>query len=76
MDTVCPPKGHKPRDSIGTVPQIETPESGFVEVLRIAHDNRHHVLMDEECNWLKLKLKVIAIVADRGLAILKGTATP
>lgn len=55
------------RDSIGKIPKIKSVAHALKEIRKIALGKRGHVLLDEQNEWLELKLKVIALIAYRGL---------
>lgn len=55
------------RDTTGKLPTIRTRAQALLEIRKVALDKRGHVMMDEHCTWLELKLKVIARLAERGL---------
>ena len=57
------------RDEIGKIPTIKNRKHALIEILRIASDKRNHVLIQDCNDWLELKMKVIRILARRGLKI-------
>jgi hypothetical protein len=59
------------RDSVGKLPEIKTTEDALKEILLIAKDKRHHVLLKEDNEWLELKMKVIQKFAKQGLKLIK-----
>jgi len=52
-------------DKIGRLPKTRTPREALKEILYIASDKRGHVLLDEHCAWLELKLRAIRTLARR-----------
>jgi hypothetical protein len=58
---------NKTGDSCGKIPNYKTNRDTLEGILSIANDKRGHVLLDEHCNWLELKMKVIAKIARQRL---------
>ena len=54
-------------DTIGKLPKIKSQEHALKEILYIAKDKRGHLLLEDHCDWLELKLKAIRILTKRGL---------
>ena len=55
------------KDSIGSIPPIKNKKHALQEILRIAKDKRTHVLLQDCNDWLHTKMRVIVILAKRGL---------
>jgi hypothetical protein len=55
------------KDEIGKIPKIKNTKHALREILRIAKDKKIHVLITDCNEWLELKMKVIGIIAKRGL---------
>jgi hypothetical protein len=56
------------RDTIGKIPLVRNTREALREILIIAKDKRSHIMLQDCNDWLELKLKVIRILAKRGLA--------
>jgi hypothetical protein len=54
-------------DKTGKIPHPKTKHEALIEIRKISLDKRGHVLLEDHCAWLELKLKVIGILAYRGL---------
>jgi len=52
-------------DEIGKLPEIKDCKHGLQEIYKIASDKRHHVLLEDENEWLELKMKIIKILVRR-----------
>ncbi len=59
--------GHKIRDKIGKIPEINSSEDALREILIITRDTRTHVLLQDALDWEELKLKTIAKIARKGV---------
>lgn len=55
------------KDTIGKIPSVKNKRHALEEILKIAKDKRTHVMLEDCNNWLELKMKVIGILAVRGL---------
>ena len=55
------------RDKIGKIPTIKTKQEALQEILKITKDKRSHILLQDCVDWLELKMKVIKVLAQRGL---------
>ena len=55
-------------DKIGKLPKITNKKQALREIIKIASDKRTHIMLEDCINWLELKIKVIKILAKRGLA--------
>lgn len=62
-------------DSKGNISQPKTMEDALREVIFISSDKRGHVLLEDQCAWLELKIKAIRIMAKRGLKLRKVSTT-
>ena len=62
-------------DKIGNMPMPSTEQEALEEVRKIALDKRGHVLIQDHCNWLELKLEAVALMAERGLNAGKNPHT-
>jgi len=54
-------------DSMGKLPKIKSKDDALKEILTVSQDKRGHILMDDHCKWLELKLKAVGIFAKKGL---------
>ncbi len=54
-------------DTIGKIPKVKNKKEALKEILKIASDKRTHIMLQDCNNWLELKVKVIRILAKRGL---------
>lgn len=59
------------RDKMGKMPKVKTRKEALEEILSIASDERGHVMLKDDWEWKKLKLKAIAKMARRGLRCSK-----
>ena len=55
------------RDKIGRLPIIKSQKQTLKEIYKIANDHKHHVLLQDENEWLETKMRVIRILVRRGL---------
>ena len=54
------------KENLRSVPRVESVDEAFKEILKLANDDRSHVLL-VDCNaWFELKMKAIAKLARRG----------
>jgi hypothetical protein len=56
-------------DKMGKLPKPKNKGEVLFEIRKIASDTRGHLLLEEHCDWLTLKLKAIRIMAFRGLKL-------
>ena len=68
-------EGEMMNDKIGNMPTPSTEHDALEEVRKIALDKRGHVLIQDHCNWLELKLEAVALMAERGLNAGKNPHT-
>lgn len=54
-------------DKIGRLPKIKSAKEALSEIVEITKDDRGHLLWEDQCDWLELKLKAIRTIARRGL---------
>ena len=52
---------------MGKLPKIKSKDDALKEILTVSQDKRGHILMDDHCKWLELKLKAVGIFAKKGL---------
>ena len=55
------------KDKIGKLPKISNTEDALKEILKISNDKRGHVLLKDDNEWLKSKMKIIKYFAKKGL---------
>ena len=59
------------KNLIGKLPEIKTAEDALKEILFIAKDKRHHLLLKDDNEWFELKMKIIKKFAKQGLKLIK-----
>lgn len=55
------------RDKIGKMPTIKSPKHALEEILKVSEDKRGHIMLDDHCKWLELKLRIVGKLATKGL---------
>lgn len=60
------------KEQLRLVPKVESALEALSEILKLATDNRGHILLVDDNAWKALKLLAITKIARRGLKIVKG----
>lgn len=55
------------KDEIGKIPKITSKIEAIKEIIKICNDKREHILIIDQCEWLDLKIKAIAMIANKVL---------
>lgn len=59
------------KEQLRSVPRVASVDEAFREILKLATDERQHVLLEDCVEWLELKMKAIAKLARRGKKLAK-----
>lgn len=60
------------KDKIGKRPKITDPKTALENIKKISKDKRDHVLLEDYCGWLELKLKECGNLATIGLRLIEN----
>lgn len=54
-------------DKSGPIPKPKSAKDALREIRKIARDKRTHVMLTDANDWLELKMRIISVLAHRGL---------
>jgi len=54
-------------DDVGKMPKIKSKKQALEEILHVSRDKRSHFMLEDVCDWLELKLRIVGVLARKGL---------
>ena len=70
----CRAKGKKLgtiNDSTGKIPKVSSHKEALQLIKQVSEDKRSHFMLEDLCDWLELKIKIMGTLAGRGLKLRK-----
>ena len=56
-------------DGVGKMPTIKSKTQALKEIVHVSQDKRSHLMLEDVCDWLTLKLKIVGVLARKGLKV-------
>jgi hypothetical protein len=59
------------KDSTGKIPEVSSHMEALQLIKQVSEDKRSHFMLEDLCDWLELKIKIMGTLAGRGLKLRK-----